>query len=73
MGQMHAVTLQLLAKGIIELTVTNRTKIGTPKLKVTDVTIKTANVNIVWANRTYYTPAYAVDKYWEGIQLLSDN
>ena len=32
MGQVHAVCLQLVARGIISLGVTDRTKVGTEKL-----------------------------------------
>ena len=69
MGQIHAILLQLIAKGVIALKVKDPTKIRTPKILVSDLSVTTPNAKCVKRGMTLLSPAYLVDKYWDGINL----
>lgn len=62
----HALCLQLFAKGIINLGVTNTSKIGTETIMNKDVCITLA----VGSDSEGITqPAYIIDNYWNGINI----
>ena len=69
MGQLHALCLQLVAKGIVELVPKDKSRIGSDKFSEGDVFIKLGNgVNA----RGLRMPAYMIDSYWEGLNLVLD-
>lgn len=65
-GQIHGLALQLVAKGIIKLDVSDKTKIGTKHFKVDDVCISlpVTKVNGV------PLPAYAIDDSYSGLNTI---
>ena len=67
MSQYHALALQLIAKGVIGLTVTETAKIGTNK-------ISTDNIAITLPNATdgdgIILPAYMLDQVYAGMTTL---
>ena len=67
MGQIHALTLQLLARGIIELKVSHVTKVGTDTLNDSHVVIDLANIK---SSTGIVMPAYCVDECWEGLNYI---
>ena len=71
MGQVHAVCLQMIAKGIISLNVTDRTKVGTDKIekKHLAVTCPRAKRNV--DGDECWCPGFMVDELWEGLNLSS--
>ena len=63
MSQLHVVALQMLAKGIIKLVVSVKTKIRTSKIMSADI-LMTVRVKGVKGNgRMFSTPYYMIDKY----------
>ncbi len=64
MGPIHAFCMQLVAKGIIELSITHkkRKSIGKSELSPCDVVIKLGVVEGI--------PSILIDSYWEGITLV---
>ena len=67
MSQYHALALQLIAKGVIGLNVTENSKIGTNK-------ISTDNIGIMLLNGTdrdgIILPAYMLDQVYDGLTTL---
>jgi len=67
MSQLHAVALQMVAAGMIELAVKDRTKVGTETMSKANIVIRTKVTNIKRDGKRYSTPTYMVDANWEGI------
>jgi hypothetical protein len=65
MGQIHALALILLARGIIGLTVTNQTKIGTEKINQDHIAVTLLNAK----EGDCWMPAYFVPSQWDGMNL----
>ena len=66
MGLIHALALQLIAKNIIALMVTDCTKIGTDKLRQENLV-----VTIPMAKLGHITlPVFMFDSGWEGFDII---
>eukprot|EP00956_Cyclotella_meneghiniana_P033009 scaffold92750_cov52-Cyclotella_meneghiniana.AAC.2 len=66
-GPIHALCLQLFAKGIIHLDISNHTKIGTETIMDKDVSIK---LSMGVDSSGISLPAYTIDDYWKGINII---
>ena len=62
----HALCLQLFARGIINLGVNNTSLIGTESIRDKDVCITLA---IGTDDSGITQPAYTIDNYWNGINI----
>ena len=63
----HALCLQLLAKGIVELNIENKSLVGTDKLEA-----KHVNISLGTENKNGYTSlAILNDKNWKGINFYN--
>ena len=69
MSQVHAVGLQMFSKGLIKLTVTDKTKLGTSKVMSADIAMKVCVKDIKRNGRRYQTPCHMIDDYWNGINV----
>ena len=67
MSQVHAVALQMVAAGMIDLAVKDKTKVGTEAMSKANILIRTKVTNIERDGKQYCTPTYMVDTKWEGI------
>jgi hypothetical protein len=67
MSQIHAVALQMVAAGMIDLAVKDKTKVGTEAMSKANILIRTKVTNIERDGKQYCTPTYMVDTKWEGI------
>ena len=67
MSQVHAIALQMIATGIIEFVVTDKTKVGTEAMTKAKISIKTTVTSIERDGKKYATPMYMVNEQWEGI------
>ena len=66
MGPIHALALKLITKGVISLSVTNGTKIGTDKLCANHLL-----VTILMAKQGSITlPAFIFNSRWEGLNII---
>ena len=70
-GQIHAVSLQLIAAGIDSLKVTDTSKIGTEKIAAKDIVVICPNDKNIRDGRVYCRPAMYVDDLWEGFNICS--
>ena len=61
---MHTVALQLLGTGIVKLVVTDKTKVGTDKVRSVDVAMKVCVKEVERNGRFYAMPCYMIDKCW---------
>ena len=68
-GQIHALCLQLIAAGITDLAVTDRSRIGTDKMSSKVVAVKCPDVKRTKDGYAYCYPGYMVDDLWEGFNL----
>ena len=68
MFQIHALGLQLVAKGIIALSISDTTKIGTKDLCGNHLIVVLPNVD----DDGILMPAYLVDKCWEGLNTIEE-
>ena len=69
MGQLHALGLQLIAKGIVQLVPKDSSKIGTDKFSDGDVYLRLGNgVN----ERGRRMPSYLINSNWEGLNMYGD-
>ena len=67
MGPIHVLVLQLLAKGIISVGVSDVSKIGSDKLNATHIVITLPNT----ADSEGVTmPAHMIDTLWEGLTYI---
>ena len=71
MGQVHALCLQMIAKGMIELKVNDKTKVGTDKIARGDLSVSCPIVKRVRSGLTYCYESYRLDEMWEGINVYS--
>jgi len=71
MGQMHALCLQMIAKGIIQLKIDDKTKMGTDKVTRRDLSVACPIVKRVRNGLTYCYESYRMDEMWEGINAYS--
>ena len=67
MGPIHALVLQLIAKGIVALGISDSTKTGTAKLNDNDVMLYLPNE---MNDNGTCLPAYTIDSYWEGLNWI---
>ncbi len=67
MGPIHALCLQLVATGILELGIADKNKNFIGK---TDLTPKSIVVKLGVVNRE--TSAVLLDNYWEGLSLINE-
>ena len=72
MGQIHALGLQLIANGLIVLSVSDRTKVGTEDLKQEHLVVNIGIGKKKKKGRSHSQPAYMIDKYWEGMNTYVD-
>ena len=72
-GQIHVVALQMFGKGIVKLTVTDKTKVGSPKMISSDIIMKVCVKDVEQNGRLYSTPCYTSDKYWNRINVDNCN
>ena len=67
MGPIHALALQLLAKGIIELKVSDQTKVGTDNLNGTHIIVGLANA----CNSEGITMLdFCMEESWSGLSCI---
>ena len=71
MSQVHAACLQVVAKGIISMNVTDRTKVGTDKITRKDVAVTCPRAKRCVDGDECWCPGFMVDKLWEGLNLSS--
>ena len=71
MGQVYALCLQMIAKGMIELKVNEKTKVGTDKITRRDLSVSCLIVKRVRNGLTYCYESYRMDEMWEGISVYS--
>ena len=71
MGQVHALFLQMIAKGIIQLKVDDKTKIGTVKVTRRDLSVACPIVKRMRIRHTHCYENYRMDEMWEGIDAYS--
>jgi len=57
----------MVAAGMIEFAVKDRTKVGTETMSKANIVIRTKVTNIERDGKRYSTPTYMVDANWEGI------
>ena len=69
-GQIHALFLQLIAKGIITYDVKDHTKIGTEKLRQDDLFLICPKKRVMVEGIKCCRPGYVVDSMWEGMNLM---
>ena len=62
MGQVHALCLQMIAKGIIELKVNNKTNIGTDEMTRGELSVACPIVKRVRNGLTYCYESYRMDE-----------
>jgi len=67
MGQYHALALQLVAKGVIGLDVTETSKIGTNKLTINHIGINLPNA---YDGDGIILPAYMLDHVYGGLNSV---
>jgi hypothetical protein len=67
MSQLYTIALQMIATGMIEFVVTDKTKVGTEAMTKANISIKTTVTSIERDGKTYATPTYMVNEQWEGI------
>lgn len=66
MFQIHALVLQLIAKGIIALSISDTSKIGTNELCGKHLIVALPNAD----HDGTIKPVYLVDKCWEGLNYI---
>ena len=71
-GQIHALALQLVSKGIVALSVSDQTKLGTEKLTSKDLFVTLPFGKKRTRRGTVTHPAYMIDKYWLGMNMYVD-
>ena len=71
MGQVHALCLQMIAKGIIVLKVDDKTKVGTDKTTRRELAATCPIVKRARNGLTYCYESYRMDEMWEGINVYS--
>ena len=71
MGQVHAVCLQMIAKGIIALNVTDRTKVGTGQVAKKHLAVTCPRAKRIVDGDECWCPGFMVDELWEGLNLSS--
>ena len=59
----------MIAAGIISLTVTDQSRIGTDKMSSKVVAVTSPNMKLTKDDYTYCYPGYMVDDLWEGFNL----
>ena len=69
MGQIHALALQLITKGIIELIVYDNSKIGTDSVLSSDLRVHLPFGKERKGVGFVTMPAYCLDSFWEGINI----
>ena len=62
MSQVHAVCLQMIARGIISMNVTDRTKVGTEKITRTDLTVTWSRIKLNVDGDECWCPGFMVDE-----------
>ena len=67
MGPIHALALQLLARGIISVDVVDRTKLGTDKLREEHLTVSLPNAP---DSDGCVFPAYTIPSTWNGLNIV---
>ena len=72
MGQIHALYLQLIAKGIINYDVKDRSKIGTERLKQDDLFLICPKMKFVTNGIQCCLPGYMVNSLWDGLNLTKE-
>ena len=75
MGRVHALCLQMTAKGIIELKMDDETKMGTDKVTRRELSVACPIITCkrVRNGLTYYYESYRMDEMWEGINTYSSS
>ena len=68
-GQVHGVCLQMMARGLTALRVTDNTKIGTDKLTRSHLCVVCPNTKRVQDGNVLWSPGYMRDECWEGFNL----
>ena len=71
MSQVHAICLQMVAKEIISMNVTDRTKVGTDKITRKDVVMTYPRAKRCVDGDECWCPGFMVDELWEGLNLSS--
>ena len=66
MGQIHGLALQLLGKGMVELAVSDTTKIGTQGLGVKHLVVVLPNAD----DDGTVLPAYFIERSWIGLNTV---
>ena len=67
MGPIYALALQLLAKGITELKVSDQTKVGTNNLNDTNIIVDLANA---CDSEGIMMPAFSMKESWSGLSYI---
>ena len=67
MRPIHALALQLLAKGIIELKVSDQTKVGTDNLNDTHIIVGLTNA---CNSEGIMMPTFCMEESWSGLSYI---
>ena len=63
----------MFGKGIVKLTVADKTKVGTSKMMSADIAMKVCVKDVEKNGRMYSTSCYMIDDYWNGINVANCN